>query len=550
MTVSPLDDPFYYLVNFQRVLDWLSLRYSDVLDAEEQRFIARFAQVPRPAQALLVRLVMRKGPLFRASKLVYDEIGATALAVQPLLDEGWVNAQAPLALAELFEVLQKPEIITTFKPWIRRASARKDELLAQIAEHAPPAQAFGLWCPHLDDQVYALPVRPLCERLRLLFFGNLHQGWTDFVLADLGIFRYETVDMPLASRGLQNRADVELGLQLHHCREALEAGAELMPLLAQLRGLASDNPWLRSRRDKLLFSLAYQCERQGLLLEALAIYSECAYPGSRARQIRVLERLERFEQAHALALLAEQAPESAAEAQHLPRVIPRLRRQLGLPATARSKKPVVLSLHVELAPGEVPMGVEFAVQAHLHEHDGPVYYVENSLLNSLFGLLCWPAIFAALPGAFFHPFQSGPADLMQPDFHTRRADLFGQCLAELSDERYKATIRTRYHSKFGVQSPFVFWGALSEELLAVALDCLPAEHLRRCFERLLEDVKANRSGMPDLIQFWPQEKRYRMIEVKGPGDRLQDNQLRWLDFCAQHQMPVQVCYVQWAASAP
>ncbi|MOA02526.1 VRR-NUC domain protein [compost metagenome] len=55
--------------------------------------------------------------------------------------------------------------------------------------------------------------------------------------------------------------------------------------------------------------------------------------------------------------------------------------------------------------------------------------------------------------------------------------------------------------------------------------------------------------MPDLIQFWPQHKTYRMIEVKGPGDRLQDNQLRWLEFCHEHQMPVAVCYVQWAESA-
>lgn len=36
-----------------------------------------------------------------------------------------------------------------------------------------------------------------------------------------------------------------------------------------------------------------------------------------------------------------------------------------------------------------------------------------------------------------------------------------------------------------------------------------------------------------------------MIEVKGPGDRLQDNQLRWLAFCEEHGMPVTVCYVQW-----
>ena len=97
-----------------------------------------------------------------------------------------------------------------------------------------------------------------------------------------------------------------------------------------------------------------------------------------------------------------------------------------------------------------------------------------------------------------------------------------------------------------MQSPFVFWTVLDEELLEQALDCLPAEHLKHWFNRLLLDIKANRAGMPDLIQFWPQQKTYRMIEVKGPGDRLQDNQLRWLEFCHEHQMPIAVCYVQWA----
>ena len=78
--------------------------------------------------------------------------------------------------------------------------------------------------------------------------------------------------------------------------------------------------------------------------------------------------------------------------------------------------------------------------------------------------------------------------------------------------------------------------------------CLPPAHLKHWFRRLLQDIKANRAGMPDLIQFWPAQKRYRMIEVKGPGDRLQDNQLRWLAFCEAHHMPVTVCYVQWLES--
>jgi hypothetical protein len=63
---------------------------------------------------------------------------------------------------------------------------------------------------------------------------------------------------------------------------------------------------------------------------------------------------------------------------------------------------------------------------------------------------------------------------------------------------------------------------------------------------LLRDIKQNRAGLPDLIQFWPAERRYHLVEVKGPGDRLQDNQRRWLHYCHERGIPVSVCYVQWA----
>ena len=75
----------YYLHNFVRALDWLRTRYADVLDAPEQDFIARFAQLPEPAQALLARLVMRRGPWFRAGKLAYEEIGDIDTSSAPLL---------------------------------------------------------------------------------------------------------------------------------------------------------------------------------------------------------------------------------------------------------------------------------------------------------------------------------------------------------------------------------------------------------------------------------------------------------------------------------
>lgn len=543
---NPLDDPLYYLHNFRQVLHWLGQRYADLLDPDEVHFIQQFDRLPQASQALLVRMVMRKGVHFRAGKLSYLEIGCPHAAVGPLLELGWVDAHCLLGVEALCALLQKGELLAAFRPWIDQPRGNKADWLEGLAAQFTEPRSFAQWCPEIADTLYSLSVMELCDRLRLMFFGNLHQDWSEFVLADLGIYTYEKVEFCAESRGLRSREDVHGYLFLHQCQQGFESGEPLEDVLARVETLHTDNPWLEKRRAKLLFQIGQYCERSAELDLAQQIYRACAYPGARARLIRVLERQEDYAQAMALASAAQQAPESAAEQQHLLRVLPRLRRKLGEPAVPKATPRAVTRLDLELTPPEPLMSVEYCVQAHLDEPDAPVHYVENGLINSLFGLLCWEAIFAPLPGAFFHPFQRGPADLHSADFHQRRAPLFAACFEQLQGERYKATIRQRYREKWAIQSPFVFWNLLSEELLEQALDCLPAEHLRYWFERLLLDIRANRAGMPDLIQFWPAQKTYRMIEVKGPGDRLQDNQLRWLEFCGEYQMPVTVCYVRWA----
>jgi hypothetical protein len=546
VTANPLDDPFYYLNNFMQVLDWLEQRYADVLSVEEHRFIHDFNGLPREARALLVRLVMRKGMHFRASKLHYVEIGDIASAARPLLALGWLDEHQPLSVEALFEVLLKAEILQCLGSAITQPKGKKTDWLPALCEQFPHEQSFKDWCPALGDRLFSLTIMGLCDRLRLMFFGNLYQDWSEFVLADLGVFTYEKVEFCADSRGLQSREDVDACLFLYQCQQLFEAGESVVAIVAQINGLILGNPWLQRRRDKQLFQMGQACERAGDFCAALTLYRDCVYPGARLRMIRVLERCGEYRLALDLACQAEQAPQNAAEQQHLLRILPRLRRKLGGPAVKRPAPRQMERLELQLSRTDPMLSVEDYVQAHLGEDSAPVHYVENSLVNSLFGLLCWPAIFAPLPGAFFHPFQRGPVDLLSEDFHSRRAELFQACLDELDDGRYLETIRLRYAQKWGVQSPFVFWGALSEPLLEQALDCLPAEHLKHWFNRLLLDIKANRAGMPDLIQFWPQEKTYRMIEVKGPGDRLQDNQLRWLEFCHEHRMPIAVCYVQWA----
>lgn len=544
---STIDNPFYYLDNFQCVLDWVGQRDADLLDASERALLEIFPTLPQSARALFVRMVIRKGEVFRASKLSYAEIGCAHAAAVPLQDAGLIEADPWLSLDELFAQLSKPEISATFGALAALRHERKQVQLEWLRTMAPDAQRYSSWHGNTLEPAWRILVKPMCERFRLLFFGNLHQDWSEFVLAHLGLVRYEQVALAPHARGFQRRADLDDYLRMQRCRERLAEEDSVAPLDDDFPRQPLTNTWLESRRQKLLFQCGQHHERRREWDQAGAIYAQCSYPGARARAIRVLEKQGRAHDAMALLTLAEHAPEDEAERQQLLRMAPRLARQLGLASPPRPRTRAD-SFTLQLPAPTLPMRVELAVLEHLSADEAPVFYVENTLATGLFGLLCWRAIFAPIPGAFFHPFQRGPVDLYAPDFHARRRDLFDACLAELESGQYIETIRHHHAEKWGVQSPFVHWEALDTPLLELALRSIPPRDLRQWFEHILADVRANRCGFPDLIQFWPAQQRYAMIEVKGPGDRLQDNQLRWIACCQRHAMPVSVCHVQWQDS--
>ncbi len=544
---APLPPELYYLSNFRTALVWIGGRYADLLTTEEQAFIATFQQLQWPSQAILVRMIMRRGSHFRLSKLDYPEIGDCLKAAQPALELGWLSDDTPLTTPEIADLLRKDELLAHLPLADKRAAQKKTELVEQLLRQDLPAQSFASWCPVLQDQLLSLQVGELCDRLRLMFFGNLAQDWSEFVLADLGIFRYEAVDISPQSRGFQSRQDIDDYLHLRGLRVRFEEGEAVETILPALLAFSSNNPYLCGRQSRLLFQIAQHMEKHGELEAALPIYQRSTHSQARWRHIRVLESLHRYAEAYEQANAFSQRPGSDEERQRLERALTRLGRKLGMPVLKQAKG--ISPSRLDLA---LPMpergSVEIAVRNHLHSDDAPVHYLENTLLCSLFGLLCWDAIFAPLPGAFFHPFHTGPVDLYSAEFYPRRHALFEQCLARLEQPDYPQLMLARYREKYGIQSPFVVWALLDEPLLQMALHCIPAQHLRACFSRMLLDLKANRAGMPDLIQFYPQQQRYRMIEVKGPGDRLQDNQKRWLAFAAQQGITVDVCYVSWQAA--
>ncbi|MGL6249529.1 MAG: VRR-NUC domain-containing protein, partial [Billgrantia desiderata] len=192
---APLDDPFYYLANFRFVLDWVGKHHADLLTREERGLLAAFDVFPRASQALLVRMVMRKGELFRTGRLVYAEIGDTGCALAPLVEAGWVEADPVLTQGELFRLLRLAELRRALAGEIAAAGlapgASKTAISEALSVQELQAKRLAEWWPQANDaldgeRIVRLAVMPWCDRLRLMFFGNLRQDWAEFVLAELG----------------------------------------------------------------------------------------------------------------------------------------------------------------------------------------------------------------------------------------------------------------------------------------------------------------------------------------------------------------------------
>ena len=165
-------------------------------------------------------------------------------------------------------------------------------------------------------------------------------------------------------------------------------------------------------------------------------------------------------------------------------------------------------------------------------------------------IVCWDSPTGILyllqrVALFFNPFQSAPSDFYDPEFLHARTELIQQRKQQLKQTSvFNDIVWQHFHTKYGLRSPLVNWDALTKDLLSQALQRIPIEHWLAVFERILVDRHHNRTGLPDLIHF-PTTGGYRLIEVKGPGDKLQKNQLRWLQYFDLHKIPCSVAYVTW-----
>ena len=554
LTQTPELAPDYYLTNFRFMLDWVWERYADLLNDDERTFIQAFHQVEHDAQCLLVRLSSRKGVLFRRDKLSYAEIPSLDTAAQQLIDANLMSINTPISVEALASSLTKPELLVLFSESLTGLKQARKELLVQTlaAQLNASGDILCTWQEWTNNQFGAawhLDNQTIISNFLLLFFGNAYQDLTEFVLQDLGLFRYENYPIDHQHRIFKHRTELEQYRQLIQLREQLEldnSAQSVINIAAQLPDQCATEK-LQRRRAKLCNQLAYELERAGEHALALQLYEQSHLPPARERRIRLLEKQNNLADAWSLLNQLIAAPQNEHELQIAQRMAPRLAKKTGL--TFDKKNPAELCTQLLTLPKVLDdqgnaLRVEEVVRLSLHTETTPCVYAENALLGGIFGLWLWPEMFRGIEGAFANPFQAAPLDLYQENFATNRPAI-SALWAELDSDQYRHSIRQTWTEKRNIANHFVNWNFLTSELLDIALHAIPASHLKLIFTRLLFDIKNNRSGLPDLIQFYPQQNTYRMIEVKGPGDRIQDNQQRWLEYFAQHAIPAEVCYVRW-----
>ncbi len=543
----------YYLDNFENVLESAAERYDDLLRPQEVAFLEDFRALPTAARRLYVRLVSRKGPAIRRDRLDYPEVGSIDAALAELEAAGFADRGSDAGVDELLSLLLRAELDAMAAELLEGApppAARKAELIALLLREVDGARLEGAARARLEI------VRPLRGEqvlvFRLLFFGNLSQDWTEHVLRDLGVVRYETYEVRREQRRFPTREAVDHTLALSAARSAVKdclAGGELAlarelaaPVLA---GAGSWHPAARRLADSIFLHVGRALERSGELRAALELYGGAVTPPARERTARILARLGSVGRALELCEEIGDAPRDESEVVFARAFAHRLRRMRGEPLRprARRRRPTV---HLTLERGDDGTAVERLALDALESAGRRGFFAENWLWRSLYGLAFWDVVFAPVGGAFQHPFQLGPMDLDSPGFRAARAEAVERRLQELAAEPAPGgALMAVYEAKRDVANRLVAWHPGLRGHLELALSRLTGRQLAWVFDRLSRDLGRYRRGFPDLFVLRDGAPGFELYEVKAPGDQLRPEQRAWIDYLNEGGLPAAILKVGW-----
>ena len=517
----------YYADNVRLLIETVLEQYSDILTDNEQLIANAILCLSRNASRLFARMLTRSKSLMLSQSLNYAEVDNRNRALDELEAAGLVVREHEIPADRILALLTVP----TLRKIYRNVS------------HVTPKHVYidHLACRYTESR-HRLMLKGHCSwvelsaesELRLfglLFFGDLRQDFSAFVVRDLGIVRYESYVIDERSRQFRDRAKLDRYLDLIALNQLIHETADAIDEESALRVVEKiqhpeDSRLLERLRARILNRLGRGLERQDANRVALMSYAASSLHPARERSMRIFSKMKRDECLESVRQRVLSDPWSEEE-----RLFAYRFRRPNLDDNE-------VSVTVEtLREQPLQQGIEEYAIDWLTRNGGTAWHLENSLPMSLFGLAFWDWIFAPVDGVFINPFQAAPKDLFWPEFFEVRSNLVRDPLERV--QKLKSKIYTTACAKRGIANALVNWQVMDDVRLQRILDVFSVDAIERILSIVRADLSQMRSGFPDLTVI-NDDGSFEFVEVKGPNDQLQQNQKIWLKELAVNELPSRV----------
>jgi DNA polymerase-3 subunit epsilon len=513
----PVLPVYYYHDHFTEMLSFVSETYGSVLTEQHQAFISNFEILTKDAQCLLVRMINRRGRIFRRGALRYSEISNTQAALEKLRQSGLVRPLEEEDYAAFIICHPKDALIKGGKEAGYadiRASWAKPKLIEYFLTNVSFATAYE----HCGGEEFvALSDTEPVEFLLYLYFGKTEDDLKNFALRDLGILR--TNKHANLSARFTDESEARACFHYSRLLSRLEIGSRAVyrsAIASILDGPACTTDYATELRNRAAHKTGLYFEKCNEKELAAHFYQAAPSAECNERLARLLYSSGDKERAEELLRRMIDDPASDDEFMFASDFYARKyngQRTGVCTALLRAGSTVIVD---DAWRGDAEAGVAGAMRRKGHT----VYHTENRLWNALFGLLFWDELFES--GQLHSNFDWMPQCLKNKTFAriftAQISEKLGLVASQSALPLILRTVAARWRRPNGIFA----WDWIDVEALRAVHTERPAG-VAAMLRLMCEDYHATRDGFPDLMV----EKggAISFLEVKAEGDVIRRNQL-------------------------
>ena len=538
----------YYLAHFRELIEFVTSKCMHLLEPKHSEFISKINQLDEQSQCMLARVYSRKPYLVQAQSLNYEEITSPHQAIYTLKKAGILFEPNEQHYSQLLAHLTKPSLVELLSNYSEQISFKKSAAkgaLVDIAREffkARPQELAPLYSQYVINNR-----SDYYEYFEFLFAGKLSSGDVNhqnrFVMRDLGLTatreghseslsRFETLD-EAQSNYLLNRYRLAF--------KNITDESDYVALASQVLVQAAHGAIAVVLKNKLLVRLYRQLKTVDSEL-AFSLLEGCV-DDSEAQEIQIREQYRLGNKEWVKARL-EAIIENPLTDDLLYFADDFLMRKFNKKTRSRlsamlADTQCVLEID-ELYRGEVEQGVN-----DYYTREGmAVFNTENTLWQSLFGLVFWHELFVESPYPPCNEFDIYPQVLRLGNFYEAQQTQINERLAQCQTSQALLNLVCKNAAQYFDQpNGFFRWRSnLLEPLEALILNS-PLEALIAHLAAMSKHYLQLKDGYPDLMVI--NNGQVHFEEVKAPGDKLRRNQLTTIDNLKNVGFTVHIAAVKW-----